>query len=160
MIFVVEGADGTGKTTLVERLVAHFGAEMFHCGYHRDMDIERMHEAVADLAAVHSQAGVHFVLDRWAVSEEVYATVFRDGPSYNTRRLIDLFKDQIVWIYCRNDNAVENHLRNKEVREELYGDMTRVVELYDVYVATSGLDWHVFDYDHDITEDFIDSLVG
>lgn len=157
-IFVVEGADGTGKSTLAAKLSERLKASLLHCSYYEDLNVQGFHNTVidvADLLAVYQPV----VIDRWAVSEEIYGRVFRGGSSYNTKELVDEWKGFITWIYCRNDNVVQNHLNNMKTRLEMFNDMIEVSKLYDEYVERSPINWHVFDFDKTTVNEFLNKLL-
>jgi len=155
MIFCLEGPDGTGKSTLAQRLANEVKGSIIHAYYKKDWNMKNYHESIIKAASLLSDFNP-VILDRWAPSEHVYAKVFREGESYNTKTLINKWKDKIVWIYCRNDNAVANHLKNKEVRNEMFLDMTRVVKEFDQYVkSTPELNWLIFDFDKIDTNEFL-----
>ncbi len=160
MIYVIEGPDGTGKSTLAKALSDKIKAITIHSSYDPAWKIWMCHNKIMSSAVSLSRLGVPVILDRWAVSEEVYGTIFRNGPGYDTQELIEQYEEHIVWIYCRNDNAVENHQTNSRERVEMFDDMERVVEMFDEYVAKSSLNWHIFDFDKVTTEDFLKEIIN
>jgi hypothetical protein len=157
MIYVIEGPDGTGKTTLARFIADSLKASIIHCSYDKDWDMKEYHTDVMESALVLNEYK-SVIVDRWAISEEVYGKVFREGPSYDTSELIDRYKRYITWIYCRNDDAIENHFKNKEIRYELYDDMTEVVELYDSIVQESQLPWQVYDFNKVNKKEFTERI--
>lgn len=159
MIYVVEGVDGTGKSTLCQAIANEVNGLVIHSTFNREWNIYEYNRQTMEYAQALSAAGINVILDRWAVSEEIYGTVFRAGPSYDTLKLIREY-DNIVWIYCRNDNAVENHLRNQQNRVEMFRDVSEAARLYDEYVSRSDLNWSVFNFEEVITDDFIEDLLG
>lgn len=158
-IYVIEGGDGVGKTTLAKALSDRIGAVTIHCGYQSGWDIELMHTEVIELACTLSNDGQNVIIDRWALSELVYGTVFRDGASYNTKKLMNSYKDNVTFIYCRNDNAVENHKAMVSKRPEMFDDMTEVALLFDKLVRKSKLEWHTFDFNKVLTSKFINKVL-
>jgi thymidylate kinase len=83
-VIVLEGCDGTGKTTMATRLAQHYGYTAVRCG--------RIDDA-ADLAgryrAVFSQPGL-LALDRSFVSEVVYGTLRGGQCRLTPRQAADL----------------------------------------------------------------------
>ena len=120
-IYILEGPDGTGKSTLASEIVEQIKGHVSHCSYDKSWNIEEYHRSIIEVARKLAQYQP-VVIDRWAPSEFVYGTVFRNNVSYNTSNLIErFFDDNIVWIYCRNDDAVKNHKKNIKTRNEMFG---------------------------------------
>lgn len=150
MIFVLEGPDGVGKSTLANEIVRQTKGSMIHCSYDKEWDMERyLTEAIISARVLSRYKPV--VLDRWAVSDIVYGNAFRDGPSFkDAQKLIDKNNDvgDIIWIYCYNKEAVANHLDLAEKRDEMYPDISDVVLGYEQYVEdTADLNWVFYNYD-------------
>lgn len=148
-MIILEGPDGTGKTTLAEALAKKLNGLVIHAGFDRKWDIRQFHSAIITSAYFIENAGCPVIIDRWAVSEAVYGRVFRGGEAYNTQALV---KDAAlsydpIFIYCRNDNVVENHKKNAAAREEMFEDMTEVAKLYDELLKSGNYGrWIVYDY--------------
>lgn len=161
MIYILEGPDGTGKSTLAAEIAKQKDATVLHPYFNKKWDMQAYHTAFIQCAEQMNDNGIPVVLDRWTPSEEVYAKVFRSGAAYDTDAMIDYYYPllPIVWIYCRNDNAVENHLRNKAEREEMFDSMEKIVEEFDKYVENhQHLNWIVYDYDKVDMEEFVRKL--
>lgn len=136
MIIVIEGPDGTGKTSLAREIQKQIGAHVIHCTYSKYWDIGEYHTQVMEHAVKLNNRGIHVILDRWAPSERVYGNVFRKGESYDTDQIIAHYSlDDILFIYCSNDNAVENHLKNKARRDEMFESMEQVSKEFEKYSA-------------------------
>lgn len=149
MIYLVEGADGTGKTTLAKAIEKHVEGTVIHSGLRSRETVEEYHRRIYTAALWLDAHGVPVVLDRWAPSEHVYGAVFRGGAAYNTDALMmgQMFMESAAClIYCRNDDAAANHRRNAEVRDEYHGDITEVVAEYERYVADRDWGWLTYDY--------------
>lgn len=149
MIYILEGPDGVGKSTLAHKIAKITKGHILHCSYKKSWDIEEYHEDILE-AAILLDEYQSVVIDRWAVSEHVYGTVFRGQPIYNVLNFIKKHNtNDFKWIYCHNDNAVENHLKLAKERKEMFNDMSKVVELYDSFVNLTRevINWYDFDYD-------------
>lgn len=164
MIYILEGADGTGKTTLANEIAETKKTSVVHSYFDKTWDIKDHHMDMWR-AAYSISKWRPVVLDRWAPSEYVYGNVFRNKPGYDVMGLLwemeyD-FKD-VIWIYCRNDDAVENHLKNKEVRSEMFDSMEKVITEFDNFVkATSQfIKWVEYDFDKVDMKQFVKELPG
>lgn len=161
MIYIIEGPDGVGKTTLANAILEKSKGHLLHATYDKTWDIKDYHGSMITAAHLLNKYQ-DVILDRWAPSDGVYGRVFRGEPSYDTRRVVELadILYDIKWIYCRNDNAVENHLRNKEKREEMYDSMEEVVKEYDKYMRESFVNWIQYDFTKNNMNQFVEKLLG
>ena len=131
-IIVLEGADGTGKTTLAKHLVEKHGARYLHLGIHKD--IWAWHVAALRLAA--RLADDHLVvIDRHWVSEQVYGQVFRGGPAYDLgARCLDrvLQKHGALMIVCVRDlrTHLDHFEKLRKERPEKFDSMRTVAVRY------------------------------
>ena len=144
-IIVLEGADGTGKSTLANILTTRTKGHIFHCSWDKDWNIEDYHESIME-AAIELSNWQTVVIDRWALSELVYGNVFRNGPSYDVRELMDQYRDKITWVYCHNDNTVLNHIKNAKNREEMFDSMKDIVKEFDKFINKSNLPWIKYNF--------------
>lgn len=74
MLIVLEGADGTGKSTLAAELAEHLGTEVLHFGPPEDHPLA---EYQLPLDGYRAGAGQHVVVDRMHWSQEVYGPLHR-----------------------------------------------------------------------------------
>lgn len=160
MIYILEGPDGVGKSTLAAALAEKTKGHVLHCSWKKEWTMETYFKEILECARVLSEYQ-DVVIDRWAPSEQVYGDVFRGGPSFDVHRFI--WEEPFVmvggarFIYCRNDNAIENHLKNKQKRIEMFEDMAEIVKEFDKFVAeTDYLKWVTYDYDKVNMKEFID----
>lgn len=159
-IYILEGPDGTGKSTLALEIIKRTKGHYLHCSYKDDWNIEKYHNSIIECAYILSQYQ-DVVIDRWAPSEYIYSKVFRGGESYDTKNLIQQFKGMIIWIYCWNENDVKNHKENKIKRGEVYGDISLISEEYSKYIKdTKYLNWHTYNFDRDNKIKFVKELIG
>lgn len=161
MIYVLEGPDGVGKTTLANEIAEQFKASVVHSFFDISWDIKAHHLDMWKAAKIISN-WKPVVLDRWAPSEYVYGMAFRNKAGYDVEGLLwemeDEFKD-VVWIYCRNDNVVKNHLKNSKEREEMFDDMTVVATMFDAFIDDDkSRGWIVYDYDKVDMKEFVREL--
>lgn len=133
MIIILDGPDGTGKTTLAERMCTELNAEYLHLTYRWKERIFDYHTAAIRYAARKRRP---IVIDRWWPSEAVYAKAFRGGSDWPLQgRMCDRVakKFGVIYVYCLPDDvqsAVANHAELKQQREEMYEDIEAVADLY------------------------------
>lgn len=133
MIFVLDGPDGVGKTTLGKRLAERTGGKYLHLTYRWKDKINLYHDAAIRWAARQKET---VIIDRWWPSEAVYAKAYRGGstwPLYGRMAERVAGKFGVLYIYCLPDSveeAVDRHRKLKNEREEMYDDIADVAELY------------------------------
>lgn len=162
MIYIIEGPDGTGKTTLAHALAKKTNAAILHCSYNKEWNMRAYHKTMFTTAEVLNQFGINTILDRWAPSEAVYSKVFRDGESYNTNELIQRYASDtdVKWIYCWNENVVDNHIRNSKNREEMFNDMAKIAEEFEDYINSSKLPWVSYNFNQQNLDEFVKELTN
>jgi hypothetical protein len=161
MIYVLEGPDGVGKTTLAKEIAEQKDAQVLHLTYNANWNMRKYHDDAIYFAEMLNNDGINVVLDRWCPSEAIYGKIFRDGPSFNVDFMIKYYYPllDIQFIYCRNDNAVENHLKNAKRREEMFESMADVVEEFDGFVRDhKSMNWIEYDYDKVNMKKFVKEL--
>lgn len=163
MIYILEGPDGTGKTTLAHKIAEYKKASVLHSYFDTSWDIKKHHDDMLKSALI-AEKWRPVVLDRWVDSETVYGTIFRGKPGYDTGEYLFLRKPElknVIWIYCRNDNAVKNHLKNMKRRNEMFDTMEQVVTMFDDLVKYDATrDWIEYDFNKVKVRDFVKELPG
>lgn len=108
-IYVVEGPDCSGKTTLVDAMVKQLGAAKLHLTYRfkNRMDLYHRWAIEKAIALSHHQP---VIIDRWWPSEIVYARAFRVRTAWprNARAFdrIGRYAD-VRYIFCVPNNKEE-----------------------------------------------------
>lgn len=154
MIFVLDGPDGVGKTTLAQAFVDKLGAKYLHLTYRWKDRIFDYHTAALRFAL---RTGGPVVIDRWWPSEAVYAAAFRGGSTWPLQgRMCErvALKHGIIYIMCLPESveaAVEQHSKLKEEREEMYDNIGDVARLY--------LDLYNGNIEHEDTGQYMDFLI-
>lgn len=134
MIFIIEGPDGAGKTTLANAIIKHTRGHYIHLSYRFRNKINTYHEAALRYAFRHRNPNI--VIDRWWPSEAVYSEAYRGGSKWPEmgRMLHDKARSYgVIYVICLPNSireGVENHERNKAKRSEIYSDISKVIELY------------------------------
>lgn len=106
MILILEGPDGSGKTTLATRLHATTGYPMYHRSKPENEEdkANMMEQLKADLKKYKN-----VIVDRCWYSEIVYGNVMRDGSVIDYPEMYDLERLALskgaLLIYCTGDPA-------------------------------------------------------
>lgn len=161
-LYIVEGADGTGKSTLCNALMEKTKGNLLHATYDKDWSIPEYHTDMAAVA-IRLMKYQDVIMDRWAVSEEVYANAFRGGAEYSAddfmKRVLGSYGiTNTVFVYCTTDNIVENHEANKKIRAEMFDDMSPVVKSYEDYMASTKIDWLRYDFNKVNMNEFVEEI--
>ena len=133
-MIVIEGPDGSGKSTLILEITKRLGLKATHLGS-RPKTMQDLHDRV-----IKSQYCE--VLDRWSpISERVYGTIAnRDWSIDVLDTYLDTYRPLII--YCRPPRgvllenkkqcleAVKSH-KSKEHCDLVSDNFERVIELYD-----------------------------
>jgi hypothetical protein len=92
----------------------------------------------------------------------VYGDVFRNGPSFDVSDIISEANAtaQVKWIMCKNENAIENHLNNKQKRDEMFDDMTDIIVNFSIFeMEYPELNWIDYDYEKLNMTEFVEGLI-
>lgn len=73
-VFILEGPDGSGKTTLGNKLADTYGVEYVHLTYYKDK--EKMRTQFYDIVRRVNTQKKGFVVDRFILSNIIYGIVF------------------------------------------------------------------------------------
>lgn len=162
MIYILEGPDGVGKTTLAREIYDQTKGHVLHCTWKSGWNMKEYFTEVLRIAKMLNKYQ-DVIIDRWAPSEWVYGHVFRGGPQFD---VFDYIWEQdlqdVKFIMCQNDNAVLNHLKNKTEREEMFDDITDVVSNYMLFKNDSSdvVDWIDYNYDKVDMQQFVKELLS
>jgi len=164
-MIILEGADGTGKSTLAHYISGVYKYQPFHCSYDKKWDIETYHRLILHTAGkLEEQAKVPVIIDRWALSELVYGKQFRDGASYNVEKIIQEAIDAYnpKFVICTNDNVQQNFEKLKEQRTEMYHNASDIQKEYLAQIATGqyGKKYYNYDYDKNNMVDFCSKVLN
>ncbi len=146
-IIILEGPDGTGKTTLAQRLVKDHGATYIHQGWSKGVDWGLRHLATMRRAARLASLGKPVVVDRLWLSGEIYGSVFRgksDDRDY--ARLIQRIglthgALTVLCLPARAELANQAHHVMLGERREMYQDISKVVRFYTEVRDGLGRRW-------------------
>ena len=150
MVVLVEGPDGSGKTTLCNVFINKYGFTYIHLG--PQVDIEETYKNLI------SQLKGDVVIDRAILSNEVYSEVY-GGTRLSDKKyaeMVHLIDRVILCLPKDKDRYLKEFKKLKGEREELYkDDMERVYNLFSRYKGVSRYDrFEVKD-----VEEYVDSFI-
>lgn len=162
-IFVIEGPDAAGKTTLAKALCEKLGAKYLHLTYRWPDHMYLYHWAALEQCLKYAAKGP-VVLDRWWASELVYAAAFRGGTRWPwMHKMLDRvgLKHRVFYILAQPSNRsayIDHFNRLKGERLEMYDSMAKVYDLFrDWHHTMKGrMDFMPYDFMRDAksSEDF------
>jgi thymidylate kinase len=155
-ILVLDGPDGSGKTTLAMKLCASMGAKYIHLTFRWKNAMFNYHTAAIELALKYAEKQP-VVIDRWWPSELIYANVFRHGSNIkHSGRFLDrvALKHGLTYVFCNPSNEAKYFSRFKELEatgREMYTSMEGVYQGYQELYKKLGsrLDCVHYDIDTD-----------
>lgn len=152
-IFIVEGPDGAGKTTLCETLKGLVGARYIHLTYRFKDKMHLYHGAAFNLAVRWSEKQP-VIIDRWWPSEIVYADAYRGGSKFAKHYLLLDYMAQVagtMYVVCLPEDRelYLNHFKRLQAeREEMYDEgLDRVYDGYVEAFSFLGLRENAVRYD-------------
>jgi thymidylate kinase len=158
VIVIVEGADGSGKTTLCKALHAALDVPIYKpTRTPMDGTLTVRESQAADWAAIHmaqvliDSTGTDLILDRSFPSEWVYGQVYgRTIDDMQVQNLDSIVADRGFGVLLRYDDPEVAFSR----ADAHIATMTRMLQLmraYDEYVDRSSMSWLVLDATESIT---------
>lgn len=136
-IVVLEGADGTGKTTLAEYLEANYNAHVIHRTWSEDLEKvmdDYLLDSVNEAVSVYSEGGL-VVIDRSFITEWVYSEVFRNGTKWKGlhRAMCNGLNGlDACFVVCsiEDDPVYKDHYEALMLeRNEMYSDVDKMLDI-------------------------------
>lgn len=147
-IIVIDGCDGTGKTTLAKAICDKHNGVYIHNTYRWPTKMPLYHTAALHRALKLARTRL-VVIDRLWMSEAVYAATYRGGsPWPHMGRMMDriIRKHAGVYILAQSPaNHFEKFQQLKAERTEMYDDVEEVRRRFDMLFA-GGIEAHDTDY--------------
>lgn len=147
-IVICCGSDASGKSTLLNKLMERHPN---NCYIHNAVtdDIESLHKNTIDAAIEASKE--HWVfIDRLHLSEKIYGTVFRNGPSYDVNAFDKALEaiPNLYKILCHvdKDTALAKHAERKD--KEMFNDVSKIWDMYD-NVSKNDNTWTTYNWKTD-----------
>lgn len=155
-IIIIEGPDGSGKTTLAERIIANNEGKgiYLHAEYKFKNKMKTYHLALLTKAIKLSRETL-VIIDRLHISEYIYAKIFRGGSKWPEQ--LEEFNTicrhlHIPIVLCvpyKLEEGITWFEQAKQERKELYEDITKVIEEYINYAKEHKKDRNVLIYNRD-----------
>ena len=126
MLIILEGADGSGKTTLRQKF-ADMGYITKACVPHEQIDWQEIWNAADTL---------DIVLDRSWISDAVYRTVQRDVKPWDAplQQVINLFDSNTVIVYCKTKTQYKDSMLRGEDNITDVGMAKKISTFYDDFL--------------------------
>lgn len=145
MLVIVEGADGSGKTTLVKQLVQNGCVQFSIPG------CERSHTLYCAMSIMSRNLDTVFVTDRSFITDMVYRIV--DGKNRTDLSLEDalhILKNSLI-VFCDNSSAFEDAVKrgednivDKKKHAKIRETYRTIIKLFNKFhdVPYFEYDWH------------------
>ena len=147
-IIVIDGCDGTGKTTLAKAICDKFNGHYLHNTYRWPSKMPLYHTAALHYALKLAREKL-VVIDRLWMSEAIYAAAYRGGtPWPHMGRLMDRMVRRFAGLYILTqspDGHREKFQQLKTEREEMYDDVEQVRASFEC-LFEGGFAGHDRDY--------------
>lgn len=150
-IVICEGPDASGKSTLINQLMERHPN---NCYIHNAVtqDIHSLHKNTIDAALVASQE--HWVfIDRLHLSEQIYGTIFRNGPSYDVstfdRELDNILNLHRILCMVDKETSLAKHAERKD--KEMFDDISKVWDMYNS-IEQSPARWKRYNWKTDVID--------
>lgn len=135
MLIAIEGADGSGKTTLIERLrknSTRYFLIVRSSGYPHDQETRNNYLEGVEALRV-QMVPAHVVCDRYiAISESIYGPIIRKTPKWSDSELETELSPLDAVVYCRPPSSVI--FKAAECHPQMAGvldNQLAIVEEYD-----------------------------
>lgn len=139
MIICLEGVDGSGKSTLAEALVKElehrYPGERVIYKHATQIKSDVFTEYVDPLKDYEPNVGIHYVLDRWHIGEEIYGPLYRGKSAFDTVsfRWTELYlatKGMRTWLLVQTDEELRRRLA---LRGEDFIDIDDILYIQEEY---------------------------
>ena len=146
MLVIIEGADGTGKTTLVEKLRSEGYVSV--CIPKNTFCIYNVYKQL-----IYNSTATNFVIDRSFITDIVYRLVLDGQPGFNLYEISCLLSENMKIIYCTNDNSfnyAKERGENLICKRETHDKICKVYEYVMKFISIFA-DKKILKYDFEKT---------
>ena len=148
MVILLEGVDGSGKSTLYNILRQNFGYNFIKCLPRDDNNQYLWWKKKVESPYV-------YFMDRGFVSEWVYRPVKDDEePNISLEEIGNLCSRELLVIWCKNKNAYKNILERGDDYINNKKEYDMIVNRYIQVITT--INWftnsHIYEYDYEKDE--------
>ena len=150
MLFIVEGCDKSGKTTLSKKLVAQFNAEYIKFSQPKKPPYEEYKDFIKSV-----DPNKNYVLDRYAYGELVYGPIYRGKSGLTEAQLhyleLLLLPYYPIVVYCRTNvkQVKANFIKDKEEFTRL-SDINKIHTAFDRVFSNTVTPVYKYDYIKDL----------
>lgn len=151
-IIILDGPDGSGKTTLADYYVKKYHAKYLHLTYRWINNMFEYNTAAIELAAKWAHEGHLVIIDRLWMSDNVYDKVFRGGVKnpflgrYIDRLVLRYGGQYVLCVPYKSREYLDHYETLKTVRTEMFATMLKVYDEY-LYLYNKIQTWpHVHRY--------------
>lgn len=139
MIICLEGVDGTGKSTLassiVKELEQRYPNDQVIYKHATQIKSDVFTEYTEPLSDYVPGSGIHYVLDRWHIGEEIYGPLYRGESKFDVASLrwTELFlasKGMRTWLLTQTHEELQKRLTD---RGEDFIDLDDILHIQDEY---------------------------
>ena len=167
-IYIIEGPDGSGKTTIGQAMAECMGAHYMHLTYRFRCDMFNYHTAAIE-KAIRLSATQPVIIDRWWPSELIYAQAFRGGSKWPMMgRMLDrvALKHGATYVMCVPTDEDRYFSRFDELKatgREMFDTMSSVygqyVDLLKSMENRHDVVHYSIDADGQHMDEFIEGLI-
>lgn len=152
MIYILEGPDGSGKTTLANKLIEMTGGHYYHFSYPRSKEeADRLFKTYYEKLTL-LQHFSNSVIDRMWISTMVYGEILRGKSEVSTKqaeRLERLIHREAMIFYCTGDVKTmwQRATRRGETYIQDFETFSKICSLYDDIMYNQKHLVPIFTYD-------------
>lgn len=153
-LFVIDSADGSGKTKLSQFLIEKYRFNYWHHGIYPN--VEQAHnDCINSIKSDIDNYKSNWICDRLHLSEYIYGTLFRNGPAYNfidfNEKLKNIFKQNYKLIIClpSKEAVMKKHSERLSLGDEAFNTVDKVYDAYKALSKNIELNPYIYNFEED-----------